>query len=175
MWAASDQYRLAFIVVNKGKILLAKQDGIYMLKFIGDVRLTLCGAMDNLLTTILQSEGFCAATVDLTQTQTIDSTSLGLLARLALRVQETYEQRLNIVSTRPDINRILRSMGFHQIADLIQSPLSLLSAEEREVENTLLEEDALRSRVIEAHQIMMSMNDDNREKFKDLLAELESF
>lgn len=160
--------------MNKGKILLAEQDGVYMLKFIGDVRLTLCGAMDNLLATLTRADDFRVAVVDLTKTRIIDSTSLGLLARLALRVQEIHGQRLSILSTRDDINRLLTSMGFQQIAELIQS-LPHLSADEREVENRPLEEDELRRRIIEAHRTMISIDGRNKEKFRDLLAELESF
>ena len=41
-----------------GKILFAEQAGTYVLKFVGDVRLTLCSTLDQFLATTLESDNF---------------------------------------------------------------------------------------------------------------------
>ncbi len=43
-----------------------------------------------------------------------------------------------------------------------------------ELPTQLVSEDALREQVLEAHRVLMSLNDENKDKFRDLVAALES-
>lgn len=159
--------------MSSGKILAAELDGVYTLKFIGDVRLTLCGTIDNFFDTRLKEGLFDSVIVDLTQAEGIDSTTLGLLAKLAIHVKEKYEQMPTIVSTDSGINRILKSVGFDRIFRLLDQPLEV-PGQLGELPQVHLSKDDLRKRVIAAHQTMMSLNDANREKFQDIMSVLET-
>ena len=44
--------------MSDGRILVAEQDGVYVLKFLGDVRLTLCPSLDQYLDNALHSRHF---------------------------------------------------------------------------------------------------------------------
>ena len=52
----------ARLTVNRsataGRILVAEHDGVYLMKFVGDVRLTLCAAVDQFLDTMLSDPKF---------------------------------------------------------------------------------------------------------------------
>ena len=70
------------------KILQAEKQGIYVLKFIGEIRLNLCSTLDNLVESITQDPQFKTVVVDLTETEIIDSTTLGLLAKIAMAARK---------------------------------------------------------------------------------------
>ena len=76
------------------KILQAEKQGIYVLKFIGEIRLNLCSTLDNLVESITQDPEFKTVVIDLTETEIIDSTTLGLLAKIAMAAQNPSSTRL---------------------------------------------------------------------------------
>ncbi|MCC5873260.1 MAG: STAS domain-containing protein [Gammaproteobacteria bacterium] len=159
--------------MENGRILVGDHDGIYVLKFTGDVRVTLCATVDSFLRTLLNRDDFRAVIVDLTATDGIDSTSLGLLARLSIETQRRFGFIPTLVSTRPDITRLLTTMGFEDVFHIVEEPLTEVGqlGELPEIEG---DEADVRERVLEAHRVLMSLNDRNRENFRDLVMALES-
>ncbi len=61
--------------MSTGKIQFAEQNGSFVLKFVGEVRLTLCSALDSTIEKIFAALNFSAIIIDLTETQSIDSTT----------------------------------------------------------------------------------------------------
>jgi anti-anti-sigma factor len=155
------------------KILYAERDGIHVLKFVGDVRVTLGPTISSFLTRLGQSEGFKSIIIDLTETDGIDSTSLGLLAKISLKTQESFQSVPTIVSPNEDITRILVSMGFDKVF-LILKELITECGQLGELPTEIVSEENLREQVIEAHKVLMSLNENNREEFRDLVEALES-
>ncbi len=156
-----------------GKILVAQHDGVYLMKFVGDVRVTLCTAVDQFLQSMLDDAQFRSVVIDLTRTDGIDSTSLGVLAKLSIHMQERFGFVPTLVSTRPDITRVLRSMGFDDVFHIVESPLAT-KEQFGELPQCDCSEEDLRQRVLEAHKVLMSLSDANREAFQDLVETLES-
>ncbi len=161
--------------MSTGKIQYAESDGSFILKLIGDVRLTLCSALDKTLESILQQPGIRSVIIDLTDTQGIDSTSLGLLARLSIQSRKQLGFVPTVLSTNDDINRILLTMGFDQVFAIVKEAsdgngvelLKDLPCEEAA-------EDEVMDKVLGAHKTLMEMNDHNRQEFKDLVKRLET-
>lgn len=156
-----------------GRILVGSRDGVYVLLFEGDVRLTLCTAVDGYLEGMFDDKDFKSVVVDLSRTESIDSTSLGVLAKLSIQAEKQFSYVPTLVSTNSDITRILFSMGFEDVFHIVEVPLQQA---EQLGELPLLQttRDDLRQRVIEAHRTLMSMNQSNRETFQDLVATLEA-
>ncbi|OMH39737.1 STAS domain-containing protein [Motiliproteus sp. MSK22-1] len=159
--------------MQKGKILFAEQDGNYILKFVGDVRLTLCSTLDLFLESMLDNEGFKTVIIDLSETDGIDSTSLGLIAKIAVKMKRHHQVRPTIVSTNEDISRILLSMGFDKVFILIRDAVQ---GAEQLRELTVLQEteEQVKDRVVAAHRVLMDLNEHNRESFRDLVRSLEN-
>lgn len=158
--------------MNTGKILVAQSQGIYIIKFVGDVRLNLCGTLDQYTDEMFGSEKFKTVIIDLTETQCIDSTSLGQLAKISILYKEKYGQLPTIISTQDDINRILLSMGFDQVFYIVHELVSQVEYLD-ELPLKSVDEDEMKKRVLEAHKLLMDMNDNNREAFQDLVNSLE--
>lgn len=156
----------------RGRILVGDHQGVYVLMFQGDVRLTLCTAVDDFLDRMFADSGFRSVVVDLAQTDSIDSTSLGLLAKLSIQADRRFGCRPTLVSTRPEITRILVTTGLDDVFDLVEEPLD--HAEQLgELDCRAASEEEIRHRVVEAHRILMDMSESNRAAFEDLVATLE--
>jgi len=155
-----------------GKILYAEEDGTYVLKFVGDVRVTLCTAFDSFLDTLFDKRSLKSVMVDLTETEGIDSTSLGLLAKLSIQAKKKLGGVPTLVSTNDDITRIVHSMGFDQVFDILSEPLEACMSLD-ELPEKVEADDRVCGRVLEAHKVLMSLNASNQEAFKDLVSTLE--
>lgn len=159
--------------MRSAKILAADNNGVHVLKFVGDVRVTISNAIDRYIDKLLQSETFRSVVIDLTETVGIDSTSLGLLAKIAIRTQEKFGIVPSIISTNPNVTRILESMGFDEVFVIVAEPVQSLS-QLAELPIDDLSECDMRKKVLEAHRILMNLCDSNQLKFRDLVHALES-
>lgn len=159
------------------KILQAERSGVYVLKLVGEVRLNFCSTIDASIEAIVADPDFATLVVDLSETTLIDSTTLGLLAKLAIRAKSKSHFLPSIVSTNPDITRILMTMGFDSIYLIVNKPVSsvegLLESAPEELSCQELDEEGMRLQVLNAHKVLMDMNERNHDQFKDLVSALE--
>ncbi len=156
----------------RGKILVADHQGIFIIKLVGDVRVTLCVAFDDYLSQMLVPGKFHSVIIDLCDAQGIDSTTLGLIAKVAIQASQQFNYTPVIISTNASITRLIECMGFASVFDIrteaLENDESL-----RDLQVVGCSEEALRKKVIEAHRLLMGLNDDNRAKFSELVTSLE--
>ncbi|WP_415903282.1 STAS domain-containing protein [Neptuniibacter sp. QD29_5] len=159
--------------MQEGLIYSALVEGRFVLKFVGDVRLTLCATLDCHLERSLADPQVTEILIDLTQAEGIDSTSLGLIAKLAIKAEQGGMDKPALISTNSDITRILYTMGFDHIFVLLEE---LPPCVEDLKELPLVQESVaeMQDRIIAAHRILMDLNEANREAFQDLVNTLES-
>ncbi|MCW8945123.1 MAG: STAS domain-containing protein [Sedimenticola sp.] len=158
--------------MSSGQILHGTQDGVEILCYKGDVRHTLCVALDAYINKLLSAEGLKGFVVDLTGAESIDSTNLGILARLARSMQRVNLPKVTLISNQPDINELLEAVGFDRVFHLVQ---------ERETELTKLSEIPLNTSgelkstqlLLEAHRALMDLNEHNRDQFRDVVKAFE--
>jgi len=159
--------------VSRGRILAADRHGAYALKLVGDVRVNLCTAIDDYLQRMFDDPEFESVIVDLCDAEGIDSTTLGLLAKLALNLQRRFGLKPPIYSRNPGVNRLLHSMAFEKIFEIRDELCDSPDCVE-EIPNVAVDPEAAREKVIEAHRALMDVSEENRERFQDLMAVLES-
>ena len=159
--------------MSAGKIQYAESDGSFILKFVGDVRLTLCSTLDKMLESILKRPGIKSVIIDLTETDGIDSTSLGLLARLSIQSQKCFGIVPTIVSTNENINRILVTMGFGKVFFIATAAQDGSVEMLKDVPCEDCTEQDVMDKVLEAHKTLMDLNEHNRQEFQDLVDRLE--
>ena len=153
-------------------MLAASHDGAYVIRLQGDVRLTLCTTIDDYIQHMFDDPEFASVWVDLCDAQGIDSTTLGLLAKLAIRTREQFGFSPAIYSCEPGINRLLKSMGFQRLFELHEESCH---SDDTVTDISVVDgsEAAVREKVIEAHRILIDISDENRAKFRDLMTALE--
>ena len=156
-----------------GQILVADHDGVYVIKMLGDVRLTLCISFDQFIDAMFKSPNFTSVLFDLSDAGAIDSTTLGLMAKISILGQERCGVTPVILASNPSIQRILSTMGFSDIFVIVdqldtpafaQIPLNCTNCDEIEV----------KEKVIEAHKILMGLNAENADTFRNLVNMLEN-
>lgn len=159
-------------MMDSGKVLYARHNDVHVLRYLGDIRYTLSPSIDRFLEGIFAAREPAGFVIDLTATDSIDSTNLGLLARLAQRMQARAGTRVTIVSDRPDINAVLSSMALDEIFDIVAgTELETGTAQEIPEENA--DRAALARTLIDAHRALMDLSERNREVFRDVVASLD--
>lgn len=154
--------------MNPGKIEVAANSGVYVIKLSGDVRLNMCSALEQYLDKMFVDPEFKTVLIDLSEAEGVDSTTLGQLAKISIISQQQYNLIPSILTPRTDITRILLSMGFDKV-------FYLLSDQEEELDDfkeltcPVENEDQVRKKVIAAHEILMSLNEDNKNTFQELV------
>jgi len=154
------------------RICAASSEGAHVLKLEGDVRLTMCTALDQYFQSMFAEPGFMSVWVDVTEADGLDSTTLGMLAQLAIQTKERFDFRPAIFSTNPSIDRLLDTMGFDQLFERRSECCNTDSAI-TEIPAVSCEEGEVKKQVLEAHRTLMSMSDENADAFKDLVSSLE--
>ena len=155
-----------------GRLLAASENGAYVLRLVGDVRLTLCGSIEDFVEQMLDDPQFSSVWVDLCDTTGLDSTTLGQLAKLALAVHERYGFRPAVYCCDAGINRLLQSMGLDRLFDMHEKTCCATGCAQM-VPMVPGSEDEVRERVLEAHRVLMDVSEDNRARFADLVSTLE--
>jgi len=153
--------------------MVAAHDGTYVLRFEGDVRLTLCVAIDDFLKKMFADSRFTAVIIDLSQAQYLDSTSLGILAKLAKETQLKTRRLPILVGAAAEIMRSLSGLGIDELFEPGGTAFTQYTALEA-IEAIEPSEDDTRARVIEAHRVLMTLNPSNAAEFSDLVAQLEA-
>jgi len=158
--------------MDNAKILHASQDGIHVLRFVGDIRYTLGHTLDRFLDKLFAGptpEGFI---IDLTATDCIDSTNLGLLVRIAREMDNHGAPRVTLISNRPDINAVLNSMALDEVFDIVsRGPAPIGSG--KELPRREADRESLSRTLLKAHRALMELNEHNEEIFRDVVAKLE--
>lgn len=158
--------------MQPGQILVADQAGVYIIKMLGDVRLTLCMSFDDFIDNMFADPAFSSVLFDLAEAEAIDSTTLGLMAKISILGGERRSTVPVIYSVNPSIDRLLESMGFADIFDIVHQA-DIPNVDAKALGESGLQEGDAKEKVIEAHRILMGLNEGNREAFKDLVNILE--
>jgi len=158
--------------MNNGKVLHACHDGIHMLRFVGDIRYTLSPSIERFLEEIFSGPPPTGFFIDLTETDSIDSTNLGLLARIAKAMKSLNGSRVTILSNRAGINSVLTSMTFDEVFDIV-THTTLETGAEKELARLSTDKENLTRTVLEAHRALLALSERNEEMFRDVVTTLE--
>ncbi|OTG86665.1 anti-anti-sigma factor [Acinetobacter sp. ANC 4558] len=158
--------------MSTGHVEYASLNGTHIFKLIGEVRAQSCISLDKLLNRIEQQSNIVGAIVDLTQTTFIDSTVLGILAKLGLKLKQKHHLQTVMLSTNSDITTLANSMGLSQIFVILDNSnhsniCTKALAEENVTQNILL------CTVLDAHKTLMQLNENNQNMFEPLVKQLE--
>ncbi|MFV8781567.1 STAS domain-containing protein [Microbulbifer sp. SA54] len=164
------------VTMQSGQIMVGDHQGIYVVKLVGDVRLNLCTTFDSYINKMFAHGDFRSVVFDLNEAEGVDSTTLGLLAKIAFRCEERGKMKPLVLCENPGLIRLLDSMGFEELMDINGAAAAedAYPVETVALQCNTPDERAAREMVLEAHRVLMSMNEQNAETFRDLVHALES-
>lgn len=158
--------------MDSGKILVADHQGVFVIKMVGDVRLTLCLSFDAFISEMFSSEGMYSVVFDLCDADGIDSTTLGLMAKISIMSTDKNLGLPLAVVPSAGLRRLLESMGFDEIFDVVETASIDLNGL-RKLQSGDTDEVLVREKVLEAHKTLMGLNEHNKREFTDLIKTLE--
>lgn len=154
---------------DTGEILLAKGPERWSFKFVGDVRLSLCTTLDQLIGDVFSAGYPGMLEIDLTQAINIDSTCLGLLAKLAMHYEVETQSQPQLCCPHAHLIDLLESLGLESLFNLVEETQTL------DAEPVPLRPcDAVSAQplVLEAHERLAQLNTDNQAQFQGLIDSL---
>lgn len=158
--------------MSEGKILYSKSEQRYFLKLTGNLRFTIAHDLDILLDIIFKDSAVKDIMIDMSQADYLDSTILGLLAKIANFMIKELHRKLTVLSTNEDINYLLDSLGLNEVLIIIRtcdySPKIL-----EEIPNIKSSEQENALTILDAHRQLVNLNEKNRDVFKDVVELLE--
>jgi anti-anti-sigma factor len=157
--------------MTQGRILYDDHDHAHVLRYVGDIRHPLAPSVSQFVDTLLEQFDGEPVVVDLSEVDTIDSTNLGEIARIAALLEERGGQRATIVSPQVGVNRVLHSMALDEVFDVSEEASD---CHEGEPIPTVAPSRELSLRVIlAAHRRLIEMSEDNRQRFSQVVDMLE--
>jgi len=156
-----------------GKILHRKIGASHILKPKGNVRVAHGPALNRFIEQLGDSSALDSVIIDLSAAETLDSTVLGFLAKIAITTSARFGFKPTLLFGHEDIHRILDSMGFQEIFVVLKG-LPGAETHMAELIADQISEDSLRSQVLDAHKTLMQLNAENQLRFCDLVGALET-
>jgi anti-anti-sigma factor len=157
-----------------GHVTHGQKEGFHVLRYFGRVDYMLATSINRFADRMIEKGDVGGLIFDLTEAETLDSTNLGLLARIAERVQKAGGGRSVIVSTSDNINCVLRSMSFDQIFEIVTEPADFSAASADHIETEPQSQEELLNTMLDAHRTLVALSESDRLQFQDVVACLES-
>jgi anti-anti-sigma factor len=158
-----------------GHVTYAERDGIHVLRYFGRIDYPSAPGLHGFLDDLLAHRPCRGLVFDLSGAESLDSTHLGLIARVADGWQAATGARSLVVSTNEDVTSVLRSMCLYDVVELIEArPEEALAQSERRIEPGAPSTDELRHTMLEAHRALVKLSESGRLAFQDVVACLES-
>lgn len=156
----------------EGKYLFARHDTCLFFKLTGKLKYTFSSGFDTFLETLIEEDDFTCAVFDLTEAEYLDSTNLGLIAKIGEHLLNNYNSRLTIISDSEDINEVLRRVGFDDYFIIIDDTSRM---EDQLEEVPFLEQDEIETArvVLKAHKHLIDLDDRNEKPFQNVITLIE--
>lgn len=158
--------------MERGRILVSEDKGVYDIKLIGDVRLVLCASLNCYIESIFRCGDVKEVLVDLLEASGVDSTTWGLLAKLAIYCNNELKIRPKLFCADEGIYRTLCVMGLDDVFELHEEDVAT-PEKLKELESSS-DGSELKEPILEAHKLLVELNPANRDDFMDLIRTLEA-
>ncbi len=159
--------------MSDGKYLVARQEDTYFLKMTGNLKYTISSNLDNFLNKIFQDHDFENVLIDLTDAEYIDSTNLGLLAKIARWMNNEYNRRVTVISTNNSITELLKILCLDEVFIIVDRPTDV-NKNLRELPHVNSSEIKMTKIILEAHKDLMELSEKNQATFKNVVELLQN-
>ena len=149
----------------------AQQDHNWFLKLGGDLRHTLAPALNSLLDRALADADPANFVIDLAEADNIDSTCLGVLARIGNHKSYQGGSRPVIICPEEDIREVLLAVCFDYLFDLVEQPAT--DADPTQPLPLPSGDEDLRRIILDAHRRLCAIDERTRQAFDDVIQALE--
>jgi anti-anti-sigma factor len=157
--------------MHEGRVLYADHDHVHVLRYVGDIRYPVAPSVSRFIDTLLEHFDGEDLVVDLSETEAIDSTNLGEIARIAVLLAERCSKRASIVSPRSEISKVLYSMAFDEVFDICTESPDI--GEGEPIPSVAASKGESSQVILDAHRRLMQMSEGNRREFSEVVELME--
>jgi anti-anti-sigma factor len=158
---------------KEGKFLYARWNNTCVIKPIGKVTYLISPALDAFLQKAFTDSSISSFLIDLTETTYIDSTNLGLFARVRDFSSRQFNEKPTLISTNEMVNDALLSLGFDRIFNVVRDITSHGTGNLEEVPEASSDTQKLEAVMLKAHRYLAELRPENREMFRDVITFLQ--
>ena len=151
-----------------GVIYSARVGEIEYIKFCGTVRYSHCGGLESHIDQLFDKADFEEVVVDLEEAEILDSTALGLLARVAIELKKITEIQPVVFVKKGELSNILKRVCFDQVFNIISDAKIDTLDDYSELKDVAQDEQEVLRRVIDAHKYLAKVDASNEDMFKDI-------
>jgi len=154
--------------MTKGEIHYTVNDGTCVIRMEGRLTHTLGVAFGLFIERLFNDESVNAVIVDLSLTDYMDSTMLGLLGKLANRAQHARQQKVTLTAPSDNVQQLLSHIGFDDVF-IIENDWCPLATNTQALPPAEASRDTQTRVVWNAHKLLMSLNETNAAQFKNVV------
>lgn len=152
-----------------GEVLFSVYQHQYFIIIKGDLRYSQGNSFYNFIKNMLEDyENHENFLIDLRECTFLDSTNLGLLAKIANYAIKNNKPKPVILSTNPEINTLLESVGFDSVF-FVTAENIVVEQDGVVIDQTKAEESNISTMILDAHKELVNINAKNKDTFKDVI------
>ncbi len=156
------------------KALFAWHGDTCVLKLKGIVRFTDCPSIDKFIKTALEKSNDSRILVDLSDTELLDSTALGMIAQIAIHAKENNLEKPTLIIDGKDMMTLFKSVCFEKVFAIVQPNNDGNGVDFNNLDpEQVTDESQLASQVQDSHQNLMQLSYDNRLSFQEVMEALD--
>lgn len=153
---------------REDKYMYGEYENKVFIKLIGNSTMKNSKTLEDIFAKVLQGEKRDVV-LDFTDSNYMDSTVLGTIAKNSVKVKKIWGESVYAVNVSGSIKMGLTSTGIDRIIKIIENG-SQNNAEMISVEKTDFSDKRSKTEhILEAHKMLMSLNDDNKKVFKNVV------
>jgi len=151
-----------------GSILVARVGQVEYIRFVGIVRYTQCAGLESYIAKMFIEPDFSDIAIDLEMAEMLDSTALGLLARISIELKNHCDKKPIIFLKNGELAHILKRVCFDQVFDIVKKPRENNDMEFVEIASVSKSAEEMLSCVIDAHKSLAEISSKNEHYFTDI-------
>ena len=158
--------------VREDKYLAGEYDGKLFIKIVGNATMKNSKTLDLLFDKVFK-EAEKDIVIDLEDSNYMDSTMLGLLAKTAIRLKKTWNKKMYIMNIPNSVGMSLKSTGVDKLMEFIEKEkVGEVVTEKLETRDFGVKSEKSQH-ILDSHKVLMELNDENKVIFKNVVNLLE--
>ena len=138
------------------------------IKLVGHVHYSNSAGFEQFVADIINKGIIDNILIDLSETTGIDSTNLGLVAKLANYTISSHKKKITLITANPDVTTILDSMGFFEVSVIVEE-LPNGNYELDEIDNISQDQQDMTKMMLDAHKELIKVSEQNKDIFKNIV------
>lgn len=152
----------------EGSILSARVESVEYIRFVGVIRYSQCAGLETHIEQLFKEPTFSEIAIDLENADMLDSTALGLLARISIEYEKISNKKPIIFLQSGELAHILKRVCFDQVFNIVAKSNDDKKLDFLELASVTKNEQEVLQCVIDAHKSLAEISKVNEHYFTDI-------